>query len=189
MAPTTEKGRVRARMWNDALAAHDAGRVRVTEVRAMDYLGAGAGSLYNLMVTPAVLAGQPASYPADLDVAHSWSYIGDVARTLVAAARSDAAWGRAWHVPSVSTASARELTALLAETAGAPAPDLRRMSAAELHEAGLAIPVMAEVTEMLYMYERPAILDSALTQQAFGLEPSALKDALAEMATEPATGG
>jgi nucleoside-diphosphate-sugar epimerase len=189
MAPTAEKGRVRARIWHDALAAHEAGRVRATEVRAMDFLGAGAASLYTLLVAPAVLAGQPAFYPADLDVAHSWSYIGDAARTLVAAARSDVAWGRVWHVPSVSAASARELTALLAEAAGAPAPDLRRMSAAELREAGLGNSLMAEVSEMLYLYERPAILDSALTRQAFGLEPATLKDVLAEMAGEPAAGG
>jgi nucleoside-diphosphate-sugar epimerase len=187
LAPNTEKGRVRARMWNDVLAAHNAGRVRVAEVRAIDYLGAGANSLYNLMVTTRILAGEPASYPADLDVAHSWSYIGDVARTLVAVTRSDQAWGRAWHVPSVSSASARELTELLADVTGAPAPKLLRMSAVELHEIGLAYPVMAEVSEMLYLYERPAIIDSALTEQAFGLAPSTLNDVLIEMATEPAT--
>jgi nucleoside-diphosphate-sugar epimerase len=181
MAPTTDKGRVRARMWEDALAAHVAGRVRATEVRAVDYLGAGAASLYNMLVTPAILAGQPVSYPADLDAAHSWSSIGDVARTLVAAARSDEAWGRAWHVPSVSTASARELTELLAEVAGAPAPRLARLSAAELHEIGLGMPLMAEVSEMLYLYERPALLDAELTKRTFGLEPSPLKDVLIEM--------
>ncbi|WP_240969799.1 NAD-dependent epimerase/dehydratase family protein [Actinacidiphila epipremni] len=44
MAPTSVKGRVRAEMWQAALAAHEAGRVRVTEVRASDFLGAGAYS-------------------------------------------------------------------------------------------------------------------------------------------------
>jgi len=42
LAATTAKGRVRARMWLDAKAACDAGRVRVTEVRAHDFLGPGA---------------------------------------------------------------------------------------------------------------------------------------------------
>ena len=39
LAATDVKGRVRARMWADALAAHDAGRVRVTEARAADFVG------------------------------------------------------------------------------------------------------------------------------------------------------
>jgi hypothetical protein len=42
-APVGHKGRVRAKMWSDALAAHEAGRARVTELRAADYFGPGAG--------------------------------------------------------------------------------------------------------------------------------------------------
>ena len=40
-AATGTKGRVRAQMWADAKAAHDAGRVRAVEVRGSDYLGNG----------------------------------------------------------------------------------------------------------------------------------------------------
>jgi nucleoside-diphosphate-sugar epimerase len=39
LAATDGKGRVRIRMWADALAAHEAGRVRVTEARAADFVG------------------------------------------------------------------------------------------------------------------------------------------------------
>jgi nucleoside-diphosphate-sugar epimerase len=45
IAPTTRKGRVRAQLWDEALAAHKAGRVRVTELRSSDYVGAGAISI------------------------------------------------------------------------------------------------------------------------------------------------
>lgn len=41
---TGPKGRVRADMWLRAKEAHDAGRVRATEVRAGQFLGAGAYS-------------------------------------------------------------------------------------------------------------------------------------------------
>ena len=44
LAATGPKGRVRARVWQDALAAHQAGRVRATEVRAADFVGPGAES-------------------------------------------------------------------------------------------------------------------------------------------------
>src|SRR4051794_6819571 len=39
LAATDAKGRVRARMWADALTAHQAGRGRVTEARAADFVG------------------------------------------------------------------------------------------------------------------------------------------------------
>ncbi|MCI3928514.1 NAD-dependent epimerase/dehydratase family protein [Streptomyces sp. AN091965] len=190
LAPTSEKGRVRARMWQDALAAHAAGRVRVTEVRASDYLGAGAYSPFTLMVGAQVLAGVPASYPGDLDAPHSWSYTVDVARTLVAAAGHGDAWGRSWHAPSTSDLPVRELAVRLAEAAGVPAPQLGRMSPAELREIGRADSVMAELPEMLYLYDRPNLLDASATEKAFGILPTALDVVVAEMAAErPDTAG
>ncbi|MFJ8744622.1 NAD-dependent epimerase/dehydratase family protein [Embleya sp. NPDC127516] len=180
MAPTTVKGRVRAEMWTNALAAHDAGRVLVTEVRASDFLGAGAGSLYNFLVVPQVLAGTPAAIPGDLDAPQSWSYIGDVARTLVAAARSAESWGRAWHVPS-STGSIRDLTARLAELTGSPVPRLTRLTAEEVRAIGLENPIMAEVEEMLYLTEGASILDATVTTKILEVSASPLDTALREL--------
>jgi nucleoside-diphosphate-sugar epimerase len=187
MAPNTVKGRVRAQMWLDAIAAHEAGRVRVTEVRASDFLGAGALSLYALMAVPPVLAGQPVSFPADLDAPHSWSYTGDVARTLVAAGKDDRAWGRAWHVPSTSTLSVRDLTTRLAEVAGAPAPVLTSMPADELHRLGQADSIMAELVEMQYLDREPHILDSSFTEDTFGIKPTPLDDVLRDTIEAAAT--
>lgn len=179
IAPTTVKGRVRAQMWEDALAAHRAGRVRVLEVRGSDYLGAGAGSLYTLMTAPRVIAGEPAAYVGDFDAPHSWTYTVDVARTLVAAAQTEDAWGRAWHVPSV-TLSARELTARIAAIAGRPTPALAHLSADAVREIGATDSIMREVVEMLYLFERPSLLDFSDTRQAFGLEPVPLDELLTQ---------
>ena len=40
LQPNSEKGQVRVRIWNEALEAHRAGRIRTAEVRSSDYLGA-----------------------------------------------------------------------------------------------------------------------------------------------------
>ncbi|WP_345046242.1 NAD-dependent epimerase/dehydratase family protein [Streptomyces rameus] len=186
LAPTSVKGRVRARMWQDARAAHDAGRVRVTEVRASDFLGAGAYSPFTLMVGAQVLAGAPASYPGDLDAPHSWTYTGDAARTLVAAAQHEDSWGRAWHVPSTSEAPVRELAARLAAAAAAPGPRLGRMTRAELEAIGRTDSVMAEFPEMLYLYDRPNVLDASCTAKALDVTPTPVDEVLAEMAAEHA---
>lgn len=184
MAATSVKGRVRAQMWSDARAAYDAGRVRVTEVRASDFLGAGAYSPFTLMIGAHVLAGSPAAYPGDLDARHSWTYTGDAARTLVAAARHEQSWGRAWHVPSTSEAPVRELAARLAAAAGVPDPRLNAMTKAELEEIGRSDSVMAEIPEMLYLYDRPNILDASFTMKALDVAPTPVDDVLAEMAAE-----
>jgi nucleoside-diphosphate-sugar epimerase len=63
LAATGRKGRVRARVWQDALAAHRAGRVRVAEVRAADFVGPGAQSAMGERIVRHVRQGaaQPAS--------------------------------------------------------------------------------------------------------------------------------
>ncbi len=182
LSPTTVKGRVRARMWADAIAAHRAGRIRFTEVRPGDFIGPGQLSVFNLLVAPPVLAGETATVPADLDAAHSWGYPGDVARTLVALSRDERAWGRAWHVPPVSDGSVRQLATRFAELAGAPVPRLAAMSALDLHNAGLADPIVAQMWEMQYQYLRPCLLDASLTAQTFGLVPTPLDEVLLETA-------
>ena len=68
LRPTTGKGRVRARMWQDAVAAHEAGRIRATEARASDFVGPGGKSVFNEMVLPRVRAGRVAYAPVNFDV-------------------------------------------------------------------------------------------------------------------------
>jgi nucleoside-diphosphate-sugar epimerase len=85
LAAPTVKGRVRAQMWQEALAAHRADRVRATEVRASDYIGPRFSLIE--MALPALKAGKTVWLPTPLDVPHTFTYTGDVARMLVLAAR------------------------------------------------------------------------------------------------------
>jgi nucleoside-diphosphate-sugar epimerase len=181
LQPTTVKGRVRAAMWHDALAAHRAGRVRVTEARASDFVGAGAKTMLNEVVLPKVLTGKRALVPADLDAPHSWTYLGDVARMLVALAGDERAWGAAWHVPSPPPASIREMAVRAAVLAGAPAPRLATASASMLWLAGLFSIDIRAFREMRYQFQRPFVLDSTAAQTTFGITPTPLDRALREM--------
>lgn len=171
-APSTTKGVVRARIWEDAQASG----VSVCEVRSSDFIGAGGLSLFGLITAPALLAGAPARYPGDLDVPHSWSFVGDVARTLVAAAADDRSWSRVWHVPSTATVSVRELAVGLT---GVPEPDLEPLTAEEIAALGETDPVVAEISEMFYLFDQPFIVDSEETEALLGLKPTPLEDALA----------
>jgi len=181
LRPITIKGRVRARMYQDGLTAHEEGRIRFAEVRPGDYLGVGALAMFNLMIGPNVLAGNEVVFPADLDAPHSWTYTGDVAATLVAVARSNS-WGRAWHTPQTSDIPVREITARFASVAGVPLPPIREMTPLELHAQATTDPIMAETPEMQYLYLRPSVLDWSETASTFDLKPTPLDDVLRELA-------
>ncbi|MET9318160.1 NAD-dependent epimerase/dehydratase family protein [Kribbella sp. NPDC003505] len=180
LRPNSIKGQVRVKLWNDALEAHRAGRIRTAEVRGSDYLGAGAVTSFSVMVLPKVIAGKRASAPADLDAPHTWTYVGDVARALIAVGDDESAWGRAWHVPSAEPVTVRALAARAAELAGAPPARVAAMPLIALRLAGLFNPTAHALVETQYQWRRPFVLDATAATVAFGIKPTPVDDALRE---------
>jgi nucleoside-diphosphate-sugar epimerase len=176
--PPTVKGRIRARMWHDALAAHNAGRIRATEARASDYLGPGAQSVLTLFALPAALAGKRAILPADPDAPHTWTYPVDVARTLVALGSDERAWGKPWNVPSDRPASIRDVAVRAAALTGARTPRLHRLPEPVMWLASPFHPIVPALHEMRYQFERPFVLDSSRATATFGIQPTPLDEAL-----------
>lgn len=172
LAAAGRKGRVRAQIWRDALAAHEAGRVRVVEVRASDYAGPGAASVLGDRVVPNVLRGRGVSVLGRTDRLHTWTYTCDVVRLAVVGAVDARAWGRAWHTPSGPARTQREAIDDLASAGGlAPVP-VRAVPAAVLRLAGLFLPLMRELRETRYQFSEDFVMDSAAAQQVFGLQPT-----------------
>ncbi|MFJ9442140.1 hypothetical protein ACIRRH_09725 [Kitasatospora sp. NPDC101235] len=146
-------------------------------MRAAGFLGEGVMSPFTLSIAPQVLAGEVASYPGRLDVPQSWSYVGDVASTLVAAAHDARSWGRAWHVPAANI-PARELAERFAKLTASPDPRLERLDRDALLTLAERNPVFGELIEMLYATENPHVLDSTDTQHTLGVTPTTLDEAL-----------
>ena len=169
--PPSSKGAVRVQMWEDALARHAAGRVRVTEARASDYVGPGIGATAHLggRFVDAVLRGRSPRVVGAPDVEHSWTYIDDVARTLALLGTDDRSLGRAWHVPTAPALSAQEMADALADVAGLDPVTVKRIPRAMLKVAGLFSPVIRELPEMLYQFEQPFVIDATETTEVFGL--------------------
>lgn len=176
MAATGTKGRVRAAMTRDALAAHTQGRIRAFEVRGSDYLG--GNSLLSSIVTPALRKGRTAYVPADLDAPHTWTNVDDVAELLVTGARDERAWGQVWHVPSAAPLSIRELVAIAARQLDAK-PKLTAIPYPMLWAVGMFQPFVRELRETQHQFRKPFVLDSSAAQQMFGLRPSAIEDSVA----------
>ncbi|MFI7526103.1 NAD-dependent epimerase [Nocardia salmonicida] len=185
LAATGSKGVVRARMWTDALAAHEAGRLRVTELRAGQFLGAGAVSVFSLLVQSAVLANTPARVPQELDLAHSFTAIGDAAAALVTLARDDRSWGRAWHAPVITT-TVRAVATRLAALADAATPELAVLTDAEITELAQRDPFWAELFETKHMSHREFVVDDSAMRTTFGRTASTLDEVLAEVVTADA---
>jgi nucleoside-diphosphate-sugar epimerase len=173
---THPKLRLRADMSREALARHEAGRIRMTEVRASDYIE--ANSIFSFALAKPLRAGKRAYIPTPLDVKHSWTAVRDVARTLVATAQDERAWGKAWPVPTNAPLTVREIGERFAAVNGLPKARITSLPYAVLWTAGLFDPMMRELRHTAYQFNKPFILDSTLTEQTFGLAPTDLDEAL-----------
>jgi nucleoside-diphosphate-sugar epimerase len=176
LAATGHKGKVRIQMWRDAMAAHEAGRIRAFEVRGGDYLG--GNSLMSLIIAPAMRKGRTAYVPAALDAPHTWTNVQDVAKLLVVGAGDERAWGRAWHVPSSPARTVRELTAVAAAQLGAE-PKVRSLPQSVVWTAGVFNPLLKELRETQHQFRKPFVLDSSAAEQTFGLKPASLEESVA----------
>ncbi len=190
LASTGTKGKIRNHMWADALAAHDAGRVRVTEARASDFYGPGVveTSFFGRNVER-LLAGKKVRVLGDPDVPHSWTYVPDVGRTLAVLGTDERAWGRPWHVPTAPAVSQRELALRFCEVAGAPPARVGVLPAWVVDAAGLVSSQLRELRETRYQFVRPFLLDSSACTSVFGIEPTPLDEGLAAVAAHAVGAG
>ncbi|MFF4607434.1 NAD-dependent epimerase/dehydratase family protein [Streptomyces sp. NPDC001339] len=171
LAASGPKGRVRAAVWEQARRLHEQGRIKAVEVRASDFFGPGVtdGGHLAARAMPRLLRGKPVATLGDPDAPHSWSYLPDVARALVEVAGEERAWGRAWHVPTEPALSARDMVGRLAAQAGTGPVAVRGLSPAVLGITSLFSPLIRELKEIRYQFDRPFVVDASAYEASFAV--------------------
>jgi nucleoside-diphosphate-sugar epimerase len=179
LAARTVKGRTRAAMSQELLAAGDAGRVRIAIGRASDFFGAGAteSSLGERVFGNAV-AGKRADFIGNPDLPHTYSYIPDVAAGLVTLGTDERAVGGVWHLPGPETVTTRQLLELVAGDVGHPV-GVRSLPKLAVRALGVFNPTIRELVELSYEFEQPFVLDTTKYRSTFGTEATPLATAIA----------
>lgn len=175
---TGKKGAVRARMAEELLAAHAAGRIHTAVVRSSDYIGPEVtDALMGERVVPKVLAGKAVSVLGSLDQPHTWTYVPDVARLMALAGVDERAWGRAWHTPSAPPMTQRGMVEALATEAGTSVK-VRSLPRWVLRAAGLVSPLMRELEETEYQFAEPFVMGDDAARTELGLTHTPLAEQL-----------
>ncbi len=181
--PVSAKGRVRTSGWAAVKAAHDAGELRGVEVRASDYFGAGSLGMTHLgehFFVP-ILESRTARVVGDPGLPHSWSYLDDIAATLVAASDYTGPWGRVWHVPSGAPHSREEIAATLNEWFGSRGK-VAGTPTWLLDAVGLFSPAMKGIAEESYQFTHPFVIDANETERMLGITATPWQTALRDTA-------
>jgi nucleoside-diphosphate-sugar epimerase len=181
-AAHTKKGKLRAQMATELLAAHQAGRVAVAIGRASDYFGPRGGAQSNLgdRVFPAALAGKTARVLGDPDQPHTYTYIPDIGEGLAVLGEHLDALGQVWHLPNdPDTRTTRQLCELAFQQADAQRAQVRQIPPLLLRFAALTNPTVRELLEMQYQFAEPFIVDSSKIANALHVEATPIEQALA----------
>jgi nucleoside-diphosphate-sugar epimerase len=171
-AATGTKARIRAGMWADALAAHEAGRIRAVEVRGSDYMGPGITSAHIPQVTERALAGKTVRVFGKPDLVHSFTDVRDMGRALAAVAQAPETWGRVWHAPTNPAVTQAQAVADVCRAAGKEPVRVKAWPWALLGLGGRVVPLLREMRETEYQFRRPYVLDSSAIERELGLAPT-----------------
>jgi len=179
LAATTEKGRTRAAMTAELLAARDVGRVHIAIGRASDFFGAGVTeSSLGERVFANALAGRRADFIGNPDLAHTYSYVPDVAAGLAILGTHEGAVDEVWHLAGPETVTTRQILNLVSNHVGRPV-GIRSVPMPLLRALGVFNPTLRGMVEMAYEFEEPFVLDTTKFQSAFGTTGTSLDIAVA----------
>ncbi len=167
MAATGKKGGLRARLSNELLERHAGGRLRVAIGRASDYYGPRAvNSAVGEQFFGAVARGKAPRWMGRLDQPHALSFLPDIAAGLVTLGEHPEGDGQAWHLPVSPALSGAEWSERTAAIVGRPVRP-SRVTRPMLLGLGLFMPLLRELRETLYQWERPWVVDDSKFRTAF----------------------
>jgi len=179
LAATTVKGRTRAAMTEELRAARDAGRVHIAIGRASDFFGAGVTeSTLGERIFANALAGRRADFIGNPDLAHTYSYVPDIATGLATLGTDERAIDGVWHLPGPETVTTRQILDLVAHEVGHPV-GIRSVSKLAVRALGVVNPMMRALVEMSYEFDEPFVLDATKFETTFGRVGTPLRTAVA----------
>lgn len=177
--PCSRKGKVRKAVADQLMAAHGQGLVRVAVVRAATFFGPQVEqSSVGKSVVQAALNGKTAYIIGDPNTAHAFTYVPDLAATMVRVGQHEAGFGQIWHAPSYSGATLQQFLEGIAAL-GQHKLRLKAAGPRMMRFLGLFNPAMRELIEMLYLHDTPWTFSSEMTERSLRVAVTPLATAIA----------
>jgi nucleoside-diphosphate-sugar epimerase len=173
--PSSKKGKVRQKIAQMLLDEAEAGKLKALIARAADFYGPGIKnrSVLTETVFNNLAAGKKANWVASVKYKHSYTYTPDAAKATAILGNTDDAYNQVWHLPTANN----PLTGLewIQTIANAlrKEPKYMVISKTFMRIIGLFVPVMGEMVEMMYQYDRDYVFNSSKFVNYFNFQPTA----------------
>ena len=177
--PTATTGKLGVR--TELLRARAASATPTVSVVASDFYGPRVLNAHmGERAVPKVIAGKTIRVMADADVAHSFTYVPDLAAAMIAAAADESRWNAVLHAPTAPAVTQRQMIAAFARAADVPAPKVGVIPVWLLKAMSPFSTELRELAETSYQFSAPFVMDSTKSERQLGLTPTPLTTAAAE---------
>ncbi|HOZ67981.1 MAG TPA: NAD-dependent epimerase/dehydratase family protein [Chitinophagaceae bacterium] len=171
--PPSQKGAVRSRIAGMLMEEVKAGKLQSLIARSADFYGPRNEKSFLIeVVYKNFRKGKKANWFMNADKIHSFTYTPDAAKATALLGNTADAWNQVWHLPTdPARITGRQMISLFAREMKQP-DKVMVMPLWLLRVLGLFMPLMREMPEMMYQYDRDYFFDSAKFQQRFGIQPT-----------------
>ena len=175
--PPSKKGAVRKQIAQMIMDEVKAGKLIALIARSADFYGPGnEKSFVNEMVYKNFLKRMRANWFIDPDKKHSFTFTPDAAKATALLGNTGDAYNTIWHLPTdKNTQTGREFVELFS----------REMKVANklfviplwlIKIIGIFVPVLKEMSEMMYQYDRDYFFDSSKFEKRFKFSPTSYQE-------------
>lgn len=181
--PSSKKGMVRAEVADMIMSEVKQGKLTALIARSADFYGPGIKK--NCMLTETVFnplsLGKKANLLGSGKFKHSFTYTPDAGKATAILGNTEDAYNQVWHLPTAANPyTGKEWVEAIAGEMGVK-PKFQTAPKFLVRILGLFVPIMAEIVEMMYQYDRDYVFDSRKFEQRFNFRPTSYRDGIREI--------
>ena len=168
--PTSKKGEIRTKIANNLWNELNHGRITALIARSADFIGPRNSMLIELVYNK-LKKGQKANWLADAHKVHNFTNTIDAAKGTAMLGNTPEAYNQIWHLPTDKTyMTGKKWIELFAKEMNTKFA-YRETPLWMLGLLGIFKPILKEIKEMGYQFERDYFFDSSKFEQKFDYTP------------------
>lgn len=172
--PSSRKGKVRAEIARMIMREVEDGKLTALIARSADFYGPNIkkNSVLNETVFIPLGKGKKANWMSSVNRRHSYTYTPDAGRATAILGNTEDAFNQVWHLPTAANPmTGKEWIETIAAELGVK-PKYLVASKWMIRMAGIFNPVLREMPEMMYQYDRDYVFNSDKFEKRFDFNPT-----------------
>ena len=187
ICPTSRKGEVRAEIARELMEEVKKGYITALIARAADFIGS-VNSIPAETIYKNYAKGKKAQWMGKVDKVHNFTDVFDAAKATALLGNTPDAYNQVWHLPTDHTPmTGKQWIELFAEEMVVE-PRYTIITRGMLGTLGVFVPLLRELKEMAYQYDRDYFFDSTKFEMRFDYKPMTPKESVQSIVHEQTEG-